>query len=77
MHEVSKNNLLRDKNISHPSVIVVQVSFIALVSKNRAFSGPLLHDVKLAPKRSEGDNSRRVVGHRRHHSCMIFDSTFT
>ena len=70
MHEVSKNNLMRNKNISHPSVIVMQVSFIALVSKNRALSGPLLHDVKLAPK-------RRVVGHRRHYSRTIFDSTFT
>ena len=44
----------RDKNVSHTSLIVVEVIFIALVSENRALSGPLLHDVKLAPKRSEG-----------------------
>ena len=40
-------------------------------------SGPLLHGMKLAPERSDGDNSRRVMGHSSHKYRILFYSTST
>ena len=40
-------------------------------------SGPLLHDMKLSPERSEDDNSRRAVGHLNHKYRILFYSTLT
>ena len=40
-------------------------------------SGPSLHGEKLAPERSEGNNSRRVMGHPSHKYRILFCNTFT
>ena len=38
--------------------------------------GPLLHGVKLAPERSKGDNSRRIMGYSTHKYRILFYTTF-
>ena len=40
-------------------------------------SGPLLHGMKLAPERSEGDNSCRAMSHWNDKYRILFYSTFT